>query len=277
MRQEITEIFLTQSFFEKLQSAQSYLIGLTLISLFLLFTLPISLLASARNEAALVDGERLVYDIKYGVVTAGEATLNLQKREYQGNDIWRIFTTAETNSFFDRVFRVRDFIESIANYDDFSSLVFTKRLQEGRYRQHRIHQNYFDQNLSIYSNFRFSRGEFEDTQMEIPDITYDLLSAFIKVRSMDLTVGQTVDVPVTVDGKNYKALVRVLRRETIPSLLGRVDCLVIEPALEGEAIFQQTGDIHIWLTNDDKKIPVLLQSKVIFGSFKATLKEIQYL
>ncbi|MCL2064944.1 MAG: DUF3108 domain-containing protein [Candidatus Cloacimonetes bacterium] len=234
-------------------------------------------LLQGRNEAALVDGERLVFDIRYGMINAGEATLNLQKSQYQGDNVWRIFTTAETNSFFDRVFRVRDYIESIAHYDDFRSYVFTKRLNEGRYRQHRIHQNYFDLNLSIYSSFSFGRGEWDERQMEIPTVTYDLLSAFVKVRTMDLVPGQTVEMHVTVDGRNYNALVHVLRKETINTILGRVECLVIEPALEGEAIFQQTGDIHVWITNDDRKIPVLLQSKVIFGHFRATLKAIQSL
>ena len=239
----------------------------------LIFTM-ISLLLGC-NESALVDGERLIFDIRYGMISAGEATLNLQKSNFQGNEVWRIWSTAETNSFFDRVFRVRDFIESIAIQDDFRSLVFTKRLNEGRYRQHRIHQNYFDQNLSIYSNFRFGRGEWEEIKMEIPSITYDLLSAFVKVRTMDLELGQSIPLNVTVDGKNYNARVNILRKETINTILGRVECFVIEPALEGDAIFQQTGDIHIWLTNDERKIPVLMQSKVIFGSFKATLRAIE--
>ena len=241
---------------------------------FIVFFVAIVFISIGNIYAALNDGERLVFDIKYGLVTAGEATLNLQKIQHQENEAWRIFSTAETNSFFDRVFRVRDTIESISTSDSLMSLVFTKRLSEGKYRQHRIHQNYFDQNLSIYSNFRFNRGVWEESRIEIPSGTYDLLSAFYQVRTMDMVPGQTIPINVTTDGKNYNALVNVLRKETINTVLGRVECLVIEPALEGEAIFQQTGDIHIWLTNDDRKIPVLLQSKVIFGHFRAILKSV---
>lgn len=48
---------------------------------------------------------------------------------------------------------------------------------------------------------------------------------------------------------------------------------MIEPILKGEAIFKQTGKILIWVTNDEEKIPVKLQSKIIFGSFYAILTD----
>jgi len=108
--------------------------------------------------------------------------------------------------------------------------------------------------------------------MEIPDITYDLMSAFYFVRTLDLEVGQSIPIPVTVDGKTYSAIVNVLKKEIINTKQGRVECFVVEPNLEGEAIFQQTGDIHIWLADDEYKTPVLMQSKVIFGHFRAILK-----
>jgi len=226
---------------------------------------------------ALIDGERLVFDIRYGAITAGEATLNIERTEYRGYDAWRIWTTAETNSFFDRIFRVRDFIESMATADSLFSLRYTKRLHEGRYRQHRIHQNYLSQGFSTYSRFSFSRGEFTDTRLEIPANTYDVLSAFYKVRTMDLEPGQTIRLHVTSDGKNYTALINVLRRERIDTIFGRVDCLVIEPELEGEALFRQTGNIFVWLTDCERRIPVLLQSRVVFGHFRAILRSVREL
>jgi len=40
-------------------------------------------------------------------------------------------------------------------------------------------------------------------------------------------------------------------------------------------IFKQTGNIYIWLTNDEYKIPVKLESKISFGSFTASLVSAQ--
>ncbi|HQO18189.1 MAG TPA: DUF3108 domain-containing protein, partial [Candidatus Cloacimonas sp.] len=54
-----------------------------------------------------------------------------------------------------------------------------------------------------------------------------------------------------------------------------IECLVIEPKLKGEAIFKQSGRILIWVTNDEYKIPVRLESKITIGSFVAILKSAQ--
>lgn len=80
-------------------------------------------------------------------------------------------------------------------------------------------------------------------------------------------------INVTADGENYTAKVIVHHKETINTIFGEKECLVIEPVLAGEAIFKQTGNIHIWITNDEHKIPVKLQSRVVFGNFTATLSE----
>ena len=233
------------------------------------------ILCGALFGSNLKDRERLVFEIKYGFITAGEATLNIQKTEYRNVDAWRIFVTAETNSFFDGVFRVRDFIESMATYDNLYSLRFTKRLQEGRYRQHRIMQNYLSQGFSTYSRFNYKTGVFTESRITIPSNTYDLMSAFYYIRTQNLAPGNAIPVNVSVDGKSYDAIIHVERRETIDTLFGRRSCVVIRPALQGDAIFKQSGDIFIWLTDDADKVPVLLQSKVPFGHFRAVLSKVE--
>lgn len=247
------------------------------------------LFSKNKTDFPFLDGEKLTFDIKYGIVTAGQATLSVElilpkennsdtasleiTDPYSLQKRWRITSNARTNSFFDTVFRVRDTIESIATYDSLHSLRFTKRLHEGRYRQHRIHQNFPDLGMSIYSRYSYSNRQFTDERIEIPGQTYDVLSAFYRARMLNLQPGNTYELNVTSDGKNYVALINVLRIETINTIFGRTECLVIEPGLEGDALFKQTGEIHVWITNDEFKIPVLMQSRVIFGSFRAILSE----
>jgi hypothetical protein len=47
---------------------------------------------------------------------------------------------------------------------------------------------------------------------------------------------------------------------------------VVEPVLRiGAGIFQAKGRLLVWLTADDKKIPVLMSSKIVVGSVQARL------
>jgi hypothetical protein len=67
-------------------------------------------------------------------------------------------------------------------------------------------------------------------------------------------------------------VVRVLRREKVKTKAGRFSCLVVEPGMREEGIFIQKGrKLQLWLTDDDRKVPVLMQVEVFFGHVTARL------
>jgi len=232
------------------------------------------ILLFSLNAFAFQIGEKLTFKIKYGMITAGEATLEINETVYHDSiECYYIKSLAKTNSFFDKIYKVRDKIESIWDKKKLVSYRFEKNLREGSYRQRRIHLYYPEQNLSYYLNYARRQKKFKEKKMEIPENTQDILSAFYWFRNQDLKVGDRFTINVTADGFNYPADVIVHRKEKIKTIFGKIDCFVVEPILEGEAIFKQTAKIYIWLTADEYKIPVKLQSKIIFGSFKAILKD----
>ncbi|MCB5230356.1 MAG: DUF3108 domain-containing protein [Candidatus Cloacimonas sp.] len=221
-------------------------------------------------------GEKLTFDIKYGVITAGQATLEVKEIHFQDQyPAYQITSTAKTNSFFDRIFKVRDNIESILDKKLMVSRRFTKRLNEGRYRQHRIHFYYPDQNFTVYSRYDFNKEKSDEKQMTIPDETQDILSAFYWLRTQKLAPNQQYYVNVTADGRNTNTEILIHPPEILNTIFGKTECLKVEPKLKGEAIFKQTGDIFIWLTNDENRIPVKLESKIIFGNFSANLIKVE--
>jgi hypothetical protein len=218
------------------------------------------------------DGEKLTFDIKYGFVTAGQATLEVEETVFRDNvPVYQITSKARTTSFFDRIFKVRDEIESIMDKETLLSHRFTKRLNEGRYQQYRIHYYYPEQGFTKYLRYSFKDRKFNEEELEILEETQDILSAFYWIRKQDLKPDSSQFVNVTADGRNYTAEVKVHRTETLKTIFGSKECLVLEPILEGDAIFKQTGSILIWVTNDEYKIPVKMTSQVTFGSFTANL------
>ncbi|MCD4829718.1 MAG: DUF3108 domain-containing protein [Candidatus Cloacimonetes bacterium] len=235
----------------------------------LLFVLSLTLI-----HGVFESGETLTFKVKYGAITAGKATLTIVEDTFQDSvPIYRITSSARTNSFFDAFFKVRDEIESIWHRDSLVAIRFTKQLREGNYRQLRVHNYFPDLGFSIYSVFDFRKSTFSDRQMDIPANTQDILSAMYTIRREKLTPGTSVWVDVVADGRSYRAEVRVLKRERIKTIFGRTNCIVLEPILEGEAIFKQTGKILIWMTDDKWHIPVRIQSKIVFGSFYAILTD----
>lgn len=235
----------------------------------------ILLSAMSLSAAVFMDGEKLTFNVKYGIVNAAEATLEARTSVYQGTPVWYLTTNARTHNFFDKFFKIRDRVESWWDKESLLPYKFSKNLQEGRYRQHRVHIYDHARRRTTYQRWSFRENRFENSEMDMPIDAQDILSAFYYVRSQPLQVGKSVMVNITADGRNMPTEVIVHRKEKVKSIFGEVECLVIEPKLKGEALFKQTGNILIWVTNDAFKIPVKLESKISFGSFTATLVSAQ--
>ena len=63
------------------------------------------------------------------------------------------------------------------------------------------------------------------------------------------------------------------KRETIKTDLGTFKTVKVEPVLDGDGIFNSSGRIFIWFTDDEKRLPVLMQCEIKLGSIKAELKK----
>ena len=64
-------------------------------------------------------------------------------------------------------------------------------------------------------------------------------------------------------------------REKVKVPAGEFSCLIIEPVLKDEGLFQQKGRLRIWVTDDARKLPVLMKSEILVGSIDVRLRKIQ--
>ena len=210
------------------------------------------------------EGERLVFAIQYGLIYAGDATLEIRNiAVIDSMPVYHIISTARTNRAFDIVFKVRDRVESFMDYDNLYSLRFEKHLREGKFK--RDEEVWFDQRKHI--------AHYTDKTVPIPPNTQDFLSALYYFRTLSVGIGEAVAMANHTGGKNYPIYVKVLKKEQVPVPAGTFDCIVVEPVLQTSGIFEQKGKLTIWLTDDSLRMPVLMRSKVVVGAVEAVLKE----
>lgn len=238
-----------------------------------LYLILMALALPLSSNVAFRDGEKLVFTVKYGVVHAAEAILEAKTSTLSGREVWHLSTNARTYPFFDAFFRVRDKVESWWDKETLLPLRFTKNLQEGGYKQHRIHTFDHKNNSTTYQKWSFKQSKFSTEEMKMLAASQDVLSAFYFVRGQTLVPGKKINLNITSDGRSMNTDVLVHKREKINTIFGDINCLVIEPKLKSGAVFKQSGRIQIWVTDDQYKIPVKMESAVSFGSFVAVLKE----
>ena len=238
------------------------------------YLLIIMLLFSASLFALpFKDGEKLTFSIKYGIIKAGTATFEVQSSTYYNRPVWYLCITAQTYPFFDAVYKIRDKIESWWDKQTLLPYKSSKRLQEGKYRQYRIH--YFDQvnRKTTYMKWSYKEEKWNAEEKKLPFETQDIVSSFYELRNRSLNPGDKSKLYVTTDGKSIVTTVKVLRREKVSTIFGDVNCLVLEPDMKSEGIFKGSSKLLIWVTDDVYKIPVKVESSVSIGTFVVQLEE----
>ena len=88
---------------------------------------------------------------------------------------------------------------------------------------------------------------------------------------MPLEVGKSVHVTMFDSKKVWDVEVRVLKKQRIKVPAGTFDTVKIQPMMESEGIFDSKGEIYIWITDDERRIPVKVKSEILIGSITAIL------
>ena len=99
-----------------------------------------------------------------------------------------------------------------------------------------------------------------------------MLSAFYEFRTMDLKPGDVARMDILDNRKMFHGVeIHCLRRERIKVPAGTFDCVVIEPKIHSEALFKAKGSLYIWLTEDARRLPVRMESRISLGRIRCDL------
>jgi hypothetical protein len=108
--------------------------------------------------------------------------------------------------------------------------------------------------------------------LPIPAGTQDLISCLYYVRNqLPMTPGASLILNVHHDKKNRQVEVRVENLETLEGTWGRVQTAQVVVIMPFKGLFINKGNIRVWFTTDERRIPVRMKAKVIIGAIVADL------
>jgi len=129
---------------------------------------------------------------------------------------------------------------------------------------------YFQATFDHYQRLVYVR----DTAYQIPPFVHDVVSAFFYVRTLPLDTmraGDTLYLQNFYKDRVYDLKVVVRGREIVDVDAGRFRTILIEPLVQEGGLFKSEGSILIWLSDDERKIPVQVATEVLIGSIYAEL------
>ena len=209
--------------------------------------------------------ERLEYDLTLAGITIGSLTLEAQDKNQDIQFISRITSQKWLSLFYEVDDTASSFLrkgqqKNIVKNFPFIPQKYHIQLHEGR---NKIDKEYiFDQTKK--NVFYIDHLDKNKTNYVIKDSTFDPLSSLYYLRRIPLQVGKSVSITIFNNQLIYKVEVQVLRKEALKTSLGTFNTLVIRTNMDsvGDGIFYLPGDIYIWLTDDEKKIPVLIEKRI---------------
>jgi hypothetical protein len=248
-----------------------------------------------KNSLPIPAGEKLEYEVRYSrfpiYATVGNVTfeflggtaassasiegVNVEFKPAPEDQFLRLRGLAVSKGLLIAIagVDVKDRYETLVDAKDFSARLSFKDIKEGK--KHEAQTTLFDHGRQTV---KFSAKDLNNAQAPPREKSavreegsLDLISAFYFVRLQKLKEGQLIRFPVNDGGVNYWFEIVVGGREKLKTDCGKVKTIRLEPKLFGGKFFSKPGEMMMWVSDDNKHVPVKLVAKTPSGTINAKL------
>ena len=220
--------------------------------------------AEPPREYPFAVGETLTYSAKLGMLTLGSGTLQVAGIDsVRGVETFRLRFRLQGKTVF---YSLDDVLESYVATESFESHRFVQDFVENDKPKHRT--------FEIFPDSGFYRETGRDTTFASPDDPLDDAAFFYFIRITPLEVGKKYVFDRYFRKDKNPVTIEVVKRERMELPDGsKVPCLVLHPVIDTKGLFSKRSDTRIWLTDDERRLPVQIRSKFPFGTITLRLKD----
>jgi len=214
-------------------------------------------------------GEVLEYTAHYQLFRPGSSRLEVAGVDtIRGEASWRFVFKFDVS--FLGLFSNHSTFTSWTGITDFSSRRFIREVEEKGKRRR--------DEFNLFPDSGFYRSVQDSTSRPTVPSPLDDVSFFYFLRRTELVVGRTYRYNSYFRKANNPVVVEVLARRTLKLFDGsRIECLELHPIVDTEkGMFTRRSQARVWLTDDSRRLPVIIQSTYPFGTVKLTLSRIQF-
>ena len=219
-----------------------------------------------ENEAFGL-GELLEYNVGYKFIKAGEGFFYIKKKpvEVSGRKCYDVHFGVRSLESLEWLYKVRD---------SYNSKIDIGGIFPWEYRQ-KIRENNYRRKVKAEFDHRKKKAYTKKDTFDIPKYVHDIVSAFYCVRTLDLknyTKDSVISLQNFYKDSTYTLDVIIHGREVVEVPAGKFKCVKIEPLVQEGGLFKSEGSIVIWVTDDDRKIPVKVGTEIVIGFVGAELR-----
>src|SRR5580704_5665606 len=202
--------------------------------------------------------ETLQYTVEWRLVTAGKMRINFTA----GETGFQTKVDIESTGLVSRFFKVQDEYSSTLDRSlcAHSSLFET---HEGvRQRETKISFDPERKKANYIERDTAKNAVLSTHEIDTPPCVCDIVGALYRMRTLNLDLGQMAKVPISDGKKSAMARVDSQRLETVKTPAGVFKAIRYEAYLFNDVIYRRPGRVYIWLSDDQRRIPVQIQVRL---------------
>ena len=217
------------------------------------------------RNTAFKAGEKVSLSVYYAVagiyVDAGTATFTTTLENLNGRPVYHVVGEGRTNSSYDFLYNERDKYESYIDTATMQSLKSVRNVNEGGYKKY--------QNVTF--NKTANTAVSSEGVFKVPECVQDVVSAVFYARNIDFSVlrpNDKITFSMFLDNEVYSMYIRYLGKEQVKTKYGKFNAIKFKPLLIKGTIFEGGEKMTVWVTDDQNRIPVRIESPISVGKVK---------
>jgi hypothetical protein len=213
-------------------------------------------------------GEKEVYRASWnGLVSVATAEISTVPTIIDGKKVYRVQVEAKSSRMLDFIWKMRDTITSTFDAKALSPARFTFSQRENSKvidTEARL-----DPTRKRWAVNRQEKGKRAKIYEFESQNTVDPITAVYLARSVDFKVGDRLYFKIFGGRYQYLLELSVEKKELVELAAGRVEAYRIVPRIQNltkNGYAERLNEATIWISADERRLPVRLSSKIAFGS-----------
>jgi hypothetical protein len=253
------------------------------LQIFILINLAVFFSAFSQNNencsvvnSSFDAGEEINYVLSYTWLfiwtDVGEATFTVKNESRLGQNALHLHTFGMSYSFYDWFFKVRDIYESWVDPISLKPIHFNRDINEGGYTNENEYKFNRESNL-VNARIRRRGGENKYYDIPVTACTYDVVSAIYVSRNIDfknIAPGKSFPISVLLDREIFSVRYTFLNKEEKHIRgVGNFKTLKFRVELIAGDVFKEGQYLYVWVTDDQNRMPIYIESPIRVGSVRA--------
>ncbi|WP_245711911.1 DUF3108 domain-containing protein [Hymenobacter psychrophilus] len=221
-------------------------------------------------------GETLQYKVHYGLINAADATIELDDNLHRINErpCYRATVTGRTIGSFDYFLRIRDTWRSYIDTASIQPQRFFRNIEENNYRKRETVDFDHQRDVASVESYKKDKNDVKRGTFKVPSNVQDIVSGFYYLRTLNYDLrrpGEVIRVQGFFDEEMLPMDVIYKGRETVSTKAGTIRAIRLVPKMPKNKIFKGENAVSVYLSDDQNKVPVLIQADMFVGAVKVDL------